>query len=62
MANNLYTSFKRLKGFPLDADSVFNTFAEAEAYTHGKTSYPGQIISVINDTNSEECSLHDRNR
>lgn len=58
MANNLYTSFKRLKGFPLDADSVFNTFAEAEAYTHGKTSYPGQIISVINDTNSEKNAVY----
>lgn len=58
MANNLYTSFKRLKGFPLDADSVFNTFAEAEAYTHGKTSYPGQIISVINDDNSEKNAVY----
>lgn len=58
MANNLYTSFKRLKGFPLDADSVFNTFAEAEAYTHGKTSYPGQIISVINDINSEKNAVY----
>lgn len=58
MANNLYTSFKRLKGFPLDADSVFNTFAEAEAYTHGKTSYPGQTISVINDDNSEKNALY----
>ena len=58
MANNLYTSFKRLKGFPLDADSVFNTFAEAEAYAHGKTSYPGQIISVINDTNSEKNAVY----
>ena len=58
MANNLYTSFKRLKGFPLDADSVFNTFAEAEAYTHGKTSYPGQIISVINDNNSEKNAVY----
>ena len=58
MANNLYTSFKRLKGFPLDADSVFNTFAEAETYAHGKTSYPGQIISVINDTNSEKNAVY----
>ena len=58
MANNLYTSFKRLKGFPLDADSVFDTFAEAEAYTHGKTSYPGQTISVINDDNSEKNALY----
>ena len=58
MANNLYTSFKRLKGFPLDADSVFNTFAEAEAYTHGKASYPGQIISVINDINSEKNAVY----
>ena len=58
MANNLYTSFKRLKGFPLDADSVFDTFAEAEAYTHGKTSYPGQIISVINDNNSEKNAVY----
>ena len=58
MANNLYTSFKRLKGFPLDADSVFNTFSEAEAYTHGKTSYPGQIISVINDINSEKNAVY----
>ena len=58
MANNLYTSFKRLKGFPLDADSVFNTFAEAEAYTHGKTSYPGQIISVINDINSKKNAVY----
>lgn len=58
MANNLYTSFKRLKGFPLDADSVFNTFSEAEAYAHGKTSYPGQIISVINDNNSEKNAVY----
>ena len=58
MANNLYTSFKRLKGFPLDADSVFNTFAEAETYAHGKTSYPGQIISVINDNNSEKNAVY----
>lgn len=58
MANNLYTSFKRLKGFPLDADSVFNTFAEAEAYAHGKTSYPGQIISIINDNNSEKNAVY----
>ena len=58
MANNLYTSFKRLKGFPLDADSVFNTFAEAETYAHGKTSYPGQTISVINDDNSEKNALY----
>ena len=60
MADNLKydiaKSFQRTKEFPLDRTSVFNSLAAATSYAAGegplgKTSYLGQILAVVEDTN-----------
>ena len=51
-------SFQRTKEFPLDRTSVFNSLAAATSYAAGegslgKTSYPGQILAVVEGTSVE---------
>lgn len=41
-------SIKRGNPLPLDADSVFESYAELEAYAQGVLAYPGQVVSVVN--------------
>lgn len=40
-------SIKRGNPLPLDADSVFDTLANAQAYAAGVLSYPGQVLAVV---------------
>lgn len=41
----------RQNPIPLDGTSIYNSYAEAEAYAKGNPkAYPGQIISVVTDT------------
>lgn len=41
----------RQNPIPLDGTSIYNSYAEAEAYAKGDAkAYPGQIISVVTDT------------
>ena len=41
----------RQNPIPLDGTSIYNSYAEAEAYAKGDPkAYPGQIISVVTDT------------
>lgn len=51
-------SFQRTKEFPLDRTSVFNSLEDAKSYAAGegslgKTSYPGQILAVVEGTSVE---------
>ena len=40
-------SIKRGNPLPLDADSVFDTLENAQAYAQGVLSYPGQVLAVV---------------
>lgn len=40
-------SIKRGNPLPLDADSVFASLADAQAYVDGVLSYPGQLLAVV---------------
>ena len=43
-------SIKRGNPLPLDADSVFASFADAQTYVNGVLSYPGQLLAVVPET------------
>lgn len=40
-------SIKRGNPLPLDADSVFDSLANAQTYAQGVLSYPGQVLAVV---------------
>ena len=40
-------SIKRGNPLPLDADSVFDSLQNAQAYATGVLSYPGQVLAVV---------------
>lgn len=40
-------SIKRGNPLPIDADSVFSTYEEAQTYAQGVLSYPGQVLAVV---------------
>lgn len=40
-------SIKRGNPLPIDADSVFSTYEEAQSYAQGVLSYPGQVLAVV---------------
>jgi len=53
---DIFKPFQRAGDFPLDRSSIFTSYEDAEKYAHGlgddekklgKTSYLGQIISVV---------------
>ena len=56
-------SIKRGNPLPLDADSVFDSLANAQTYAAGVLSYPGQVLAVVaEDTTTiyyldNECNL-----
>ena len=41
-------SIKRGNPLPLDADSIFESYAALEAYATDVLAYPGQIVAVVN--------------
>lgn len=41
-------SIKRGNPLPLDADSIFKSYADLEAYAADVLAYPGQLVSVVN--------------
>ena len=41
-------SIKRGNPLPLDADSIFESYAALETYAAGVLAYPGQIVAVVN--------------
>lgn len=42
-------SMKRGNPLPLDSNSVFQSYADLEAYAAGPVAYPGHIVAVINE-------------
>lgn len=42
-------SIKRGNPLPLDADSIFDSYAALEAYAADVLAYPGQIVAVVNE-------------
>lgn len=46
-------SIKRSNPLPIDADSVFASYAEAETYAGGTRAYPSQIVGVVNEDSVE---------
>ncbi len=45
--------YKRLGAFPIDDDSVFTDLATMEAYIAGPSSYPGQVVALVDEVNNE---------
>jgi hypothetical protein len=46
-----FRGYLRMGNFPLDASSVFESVALAQAYAdENSTAYPGQILAVVNET------------
>lgn len=43
-------SIQRGNPLPLDSNSVFASYAELEEYAAGPLAYPGQIISVVSES------------
>ena len=41
-------SIKRGNPLPLDADSIFESYAALEAYAADVLAYPGQVVAVVN--------------
>ena len=41
-------SIKRGNPLPLDADSIFDSYAALEAYAADVLAYPGQVVAVVN--------------
>ena len=41
-------SIARGNPLPLDANSVFESYADLETYAAGVLAYPGQIVAVVN--------------
>lgn len=62
----LYNPFARNENFPLDADSVFDSYAEALEYARGGSrddnyttaAYLGQVISVVSEGESGKTNVH----
>lgn len=48
-------SIKRGNPLPLDSNSVFASYEELEAYAAGPLAYPGQIVAVVGE---EETNLY----
>ncbi len=46
-------SIKRGNPLPLDSNSVFASYAELAAYAAGPLAYPGQIIAVVEETQTK---------
>ena len=42
-------SIKRGNPLPLDADSIFESYAALEAYAADVLAYPGQVVAVVNE-------------
>lgn len=42
-------SIKRGNPLPLDADSIFDSYASLEAYAADVLAYPGQLVAVVNE-------------
>lgn len=42
-------SIKRGNPLPLDADSIFDSYAALEAYAADVLAYPGQVVAVVNE-------------
>ena len=42
-------SIKRGNPLPLDADSIFDSYAALEAYAADVLAYPGQLVAVVNE-------------
>lgn len=63
--NNLYNPFARNENFPVDADSLFESYQEALDYARGgsrgddytTTAYLGQVISVVEPNESGETTV-----
>ena len=58
----LHYPFARNENFPLDADSLFESYEEALSYARGgvngsETSYLGQIISVVEEDASGNTNV-----
>lgn len=45
--------YKRLGAFAIDEDSVFTTQAALDAYLAGGSSYPGQVVALVLDSENE---------
>lgn len=60
MAQNLYTSFKRLQNLPLDLSTVYETYSEAKQYVerYKTKAHPGQVIAVYNDDDTEKNGIY----
>ena len=43
-------SIQRGNPLPLDANSVFESYAALEAYVAGPLAYPGQVVAVVEET------------
>lgn len=50
-------SIARGNPLPLDANSVFKSLADLEAYAAGVLAYPGQVVAIVNENSAEICYL-----
>jgi len=49
---SLPKGYKRLGAFPIDTDSVFTETDKMEAYISGASSYPGQVVALVNSADN----------
>jgi hypothetical protein len=51
MATEIFNGFLRLGNFPLDENSIFSTYVNAETYAkENETAYAGQIVTVVTES------------
>lgn len=54
-------SINRSNPLPLDSNSVFKSYSDAETYAAGVLAYPGQVIAVV-DVDKTTCYVLDGNK
>ena len=55
---DILTGYRRLFGFPIDADSVFENYDKALIYAQSSRSYDGQLISVIETVDETHVKIY----
>lgn len=45
-------AINRTNPLPIDKESIFKSFSDAETYAAGPTAYPGQLITVLEEDNT----------
>ena len=55
---DILTGYRRLFGFPIDKDSVYDDLEKAKVYAASSRSYDGQIISILEKVDETHIKVY----